>query len=241
MPAEHIALCDPYIWEDPRYIFRSLWISRQHDRSRGPCASELVNNIFVIFVVAALAGALITSFTQYKSATLVTLLLATLYLIPVFIELRKVSTFRRVLETRQTEQTEGFASEKPTEGGFNATGVAPAPTQEEPYKGNPNPFGNVLVSDLKYSPDGLRPDVTSTESRIALDDLFRVQWYSDPTDVFGKSQSQRQFVTQPSTTVPNDQKSYQEWLYKIPGKTCKEGNAEACMYNNSGSPIPWLN
>jgi hypothetical protein len=99
---------------------------------------------------------------------------------------------------------------------------------------------------LKYSPDGLRAnglraDVTSTESKIAMDDLFRVQWYSDPTDVFGKSQSQRQFVTQPSTTVPNDQKSYQEWLYKIPGKTCKEGNAEACMYNRSGSPIPWLN
>lgn len=240
MPAEHIALCDPYIWEDPRYIFRSLWLSRQHDRSRGPCASELVNNIFVIFVVAVLAGTIITSFTQYKSATLVTLLLATLYLIPVFIELRKVSTFRRVLETRVPE-TEGFRSEQPTKGGFNATGVAPAPTQEEPYKGNPNPFGNVLVSDLKYSPDGLRADITSTESKIALDDLFRVQWYSDPTDVFGKSQSQRQFVTQPSTTVPNDQKSYQEWLYKIPGKTCKEGNPEACLYNNSGSPIPWLN
>ncbi|NBO09618.1 MAG: hypothetical protein EBV30_09835, partial [Actinobacteria bacterium] len=84
-------------------------------------------------------------------------------------------------------------------------------------------------------------DITSTESKIALDDLFRVQWYSDPTDVFGKSQSQRQFVTQPSTTVPNDQKSYQEWLYKIPGKTCKEGNAQACLHNSSGSPIPWLN
>jgi hypothetical protein len=201
-----------------------------------------VNNIFVVFVVAALAGTIITSFTQYKSATLVILLLATLYLIPVFIELRKVSTFRRVLETRDIE-TEGFTAEPPTAGGFNATGVAPAPTQE-PCKGNPNPFGNVLVSDLKYSPDGLKTvfnDITSTESKIALDDLFRVQWYSDPTDVFGKSQSQRQFVTQPSTTVPNDQKSYQEWLYKIPGKTCKEGNAEACMYNRSGSPIPWLN
>jgi hypothetical protein len=198
-----------------------------------------VNNIFVVFVVAALAGTIITSFTQYKSATLVILLLATLYLIPVFIELRKVSTFRRVLETRDIE-TEGFTAEPPTAGGFNATGVAPAPTQE-PCKGNPNPFGNVLVSDLKYSPDGLRADITSTESKIALDDLFRVQWYSDPTDVFGKSQSQRQFVTQPSTTVPNDQKSYQEWLYKIPGKTCKEGNPEACLYNNSGSPIPWLN
>jgi len=200
-----------------------------------------VNNIFVVFIVAALAGTIITSFTQYKSATLVTLLLATLYLIPVFIELRKVSTFRRKLET---EQTEGFTAEKPTAGGFNATGVAPAPTQQEPCKGNPNPFGNVLVSDLKYSPDGLKTvfnDITSTESKIVLDDLFRVQWYSDPTDVFGKSQSQRQFVTQPSTTVPNDQKSYQEWLYKIPGKTCKEGNSQACMYNRSGSPIPWLN
>jgi hypothetical protein len=206
-----------------------------------------VNNIFVVFIVATLTGAIITSFTQYKSATLVTLLLATLYLIPVFIELRKVSTFRRVLETRQTDQTdqtEGFTAEQPTKGGFNATGVAPAPSQQEPCKGNPNPFGNVLVSDLKYSPDGLKSvftDVTSTESKIALDDLFRVQWYSDPTDVFGKSQSQRQFVTQPSRTVPNDQKSYQEWLYKIPGKTCKEGNAEACLYNKSGSPIPWLN
>jgi hypothetical protein len=203
-----------------------------------------VNNIFVVFIVAALTGTIITSFTQYKSATLVTLLLATLYLIPVFIELRKVSTFRRVLATEQTDQTEGFASEKPTEGGFNAIGVAPAPSQQEPCKGNPNPFGNVLVSDLKYSPDGLKTvftDVTSTESKIAMDDLFRVQWYSDPTDVFGKSQSQRQFVTQPSTTVPNDQKSYQEWLYKIPGKTCKEGNPQACLYNKSGSPIPWLN
>ena len=178
---------------------------------------------------------IITSFTQFQSATLIVLLLATIYLIPVFLQLQKVSNFR--------EKVEAFTAEPPTKGGFNATGVAPAPTQE-PCKGNPNPFGNVLVSDLKYSPDGLKTifnDVTSTESKIAMDDLFRVQWYSDPTDVFGKSQSQRQFVTQPSTTVPNDQKSYQEWLYKIPGKTCKEGNAEACMYNRSGSPIPWLN
>ena len=235
MPAEHIALCDPYIWEDPRYIFRSLWLTRQHDRSRGPCASELVNNIFVVYIVAALLGMITTSFTQFQSATLITLLLATIYLIPVFLQLQKVFSFR--------QKVEAFTAEPPTEGGFNATGVAPAPTQE-PCKGNPNPFGNVLVSDLKYSPDGLKTifnDVTSTESKIAMDDLFRVQWYSDPTDVFGKSQSQRQFVTQPSTTVPNDQKSYQEWLYKIPGKTCKEGNAEACMYNYSGSPIPWLN
>jgi hypothetical protein len=68
-----------------------------------------------------------------------------------------------------------------------------------------------------------------------------VNWYNDPTDVFGKTQSQRMFVTQPSTTIPNDQKSYQELLYKIPGKTCKEGNPRACYGGTNGAAFPWLN
>ena len=72
-----------------------------------------------------------------------------------------------------------------------------------------------------------------------LDDYFRVQWFSDPTDVFGKNQSQRQFVTQPSTTVPNDQGAFADWLYKIPGKTCKEGGRQ-CVAGTDGH-VPWLN
>jgi hypothetical protein len=30
-------------------------------------------------------------------------------------------------------------------------------------------------------------------------------------------------------------------LYKIPGKTCKEGGREACLAGTDGGPIPWLN
>ena len=74
----------------------------------------------------------------------------------------------------------------------------------------------------------------------AFDDYFRVQWFSDPTDVFGKSQSQRQFVTQPSTSIPNDRESYQNWLYKIPGKTCKEGGAYCTTQGSAGGPVVWL-
>jgi hypothetical protein len=73
-----------------------------------------------------------------------------------------------------------------------------------------------------------------------LDAFFKVQWSSDPTDVFGRTQSQRQFVAMPSTSIPNDQGSYQNWLYKIPGKTCKEGGRQACLPGTDGAVVPWL-
>ena len=76
------------------------------------------------------------------------------------------------------------------------------------------------------------------QSYNTLDDYFRVHWFSDPTDVFGKNQNQRQFITQPSTTVPNDQGSFANWLYKIPGKTCKEGGY--CLAGTDGGLMPWL-
>ena len=105
-----------------------------------------------------------------------------------------------------------------------------------------NPFMNVLVSDYKYNVD--RPmagAVDDPSSKQILDDYFRTQWFSDPTDVFGKSQNQRQFITMPSTSIPNDRHSFQNWLYKIPGKTCKEGNRKACLAGTDGGALPWLN
>lgn len=120
-----------------------------------------------------------------------------------------------------------------------------------PYSGCPlpdhtpptsrNPFMNILLDDIKYHPQRPaaspvdHPDVAQT-----MDDYFRIQWFSDPTDVFGKNQGQRQFITQPSTTVPNDQGSFADWLYKIPGKTCKEGGRAACKSGSDGGLLPWL-
>jgi hypothetical protein len=45
----------------------------------------------------------------------------------------------------------------------------------------------------------------------------------------------------PSTSIPNDVHSYQNWLYKIPFKTCKEGNSAACVPGTDGGAFPWLN
>jgi hypothetical protein len=105
-----------------------------------------------------------------------------------------------------------------------------------------NPFMNVLVDEIKNNPN--RKEAASHNNPVVkatLDDYFRVNWFSDPTDVFGRNQSQREFITMPSTTIPNDRESYQNWLYKIPGKTCKEGGREACVGGTEGAVVPWLN
>ena len=109
------------------------------------------------------------------------------------------------------------------------------------YPSDKNPFMNVLVDEIKYNPKRApAASVLDPSVVLQLDDFFKTQFLDDPTDVFGKTQSQRQFYTTPSTTVPNDQDSYQNWLYKIPGKTCKEGGREACLGGTDGAVIPWL-
>lgn len=130
--------------------------------------------------------------------------------------------------------------------GLSGIGAAPyqasAPLPDVTLPAARNPFMNILLDEYKYNPT--RPTaapLTDPLIKTTMDDFFRVQWFSDPTDVFGRNQNQRQFISQPVTSVPNDQKSFQEWLYKIPGKTCKEGNPAACLPGTDGSPITWLN
>jgi hypothetical protein len=116
---------------------------------------------------------------------------------------------------------------------------SPGATVTAPKPGNP--FMNVLIDELKYNPTRPPAEYASDpNNKVILDDFFRVQWTSDPTDVFGRTQSQRQFYTMPSTSIPNDQGSFQNWLYLIPGKTCKEGGRDACYPGTNGAPIPWL-
>jgi hypothetical protein len=133
--------------------------------------------------------------------------------------------------TKRNTVAEGFATT--TADNTDIIGSAIAVTKPTAR----NPFMNILVDELKYNPNrASAEDVNDPLVKTQLDDFFRVQWSSDPTDVFGKSQSQRQFYTMPSTSIPNDQGSYQNWLYKIPGKTCKEGGREACVAQNN-SPL----
>lgn len=105
-----------------------------------------------------------------------------------------------------------------------------------------NPFMNVAPAEIVDNPGrGEAAPITSKIVKQKLDDYFRVQFYSDPTDVFGKTQSQSRFITMPSTSIPNDRESLLQWQYGLPEGTCKSGNKKACRAGTDGSPVTWLN
>lgn len=105
-----------------------------------------------------------------------------------------------------------------------------------------NPFMNVLNDEITYNPErAAAAPIDAPLVKQSLDDYFRTNFYNDPTDVFGKQQDQRQYYTVPSTSIPNDRASYQNWLYNIYPRNCKSGNKEACYAGTDGGPITSLN
>jgi hypothetical protein len=226
-------LCDPYFWEDPKYIVHSLYPTKR------PCASHMVNRVTTVYVLAFLVGFILTTVTQNQFAYLIAGVLATIGLLPTFISLKEMQGRKEGFQGSQLEDQFVLASVKEREP------VTLEGSDETVFQDNEtvrNPFHNITIDQYSYAPTREpAPSLQTQEAKEEMDALFRVQWTSDPTDVFGKTQSQRMFVTQPITSIPNDQKSYQEWLYKIPGKTCKEGNGDACYGGTNGAVMPWLN
>ena len=95
-----------------------------------------------------------------------------------------------------------------------------------------NPFMNVTFLDNLENPE--RPeacDVNDPAVKEDIDNKFYNNLFRDTSDLFGKLNSQRQFYTMPSTTVPNDRESFQNWLYKT-GATCKESSDECLRYED---------
>ena len=226
--------CDPYVWENIKVLLVTGLTVKKH--KEGKCASEYVNNIVLVFIYAFAIGTVASLIIKNSLTMTVILGIAFLYSIPSVWELLQMKS-----------ASEGFADANPiavnetnpagiydvigSGGGANAT----LPSAR-------NPFMNVLIDEIKYNPTRpMAASIMDPSIKVTLDDFFRTEFTADPTDVFGRSQSQRQFISMPSTTIPNDQGSYQDWLYKIPGKTCKEGGREACLPGTDGGAITWLN
>lgn len=105
----------------------------------------------------------------------------------------------------------------------------------------PNPFMNLLLNEIKANPP--KPPaarIDTPEMARKMSDEFQTRVYGDSGDVFQHNQNQRIWVSMPSTSIPNDRESFQNWLYRVPGRTCKEGNSEACRTGTENGNIPWL-
>ena len=95
-----------------------------------------------------------------------------------------------------------------------------------------NPFMNVLVSDYSQFPE--RPkacDITDPQVSHDADTIQARNLQRDPKDTYASwTGSARQFYTMPSTTIPNDQSAFANWLYRssdVDG-VCRDGNQVAC-------------
>lgn len=230
-----VALCDPYFWENPRVLVGSAWLRRWSENFDSRCASDITNEVAAVYIFFFVVGSLLAIGIQFPYALPISLIIATLYLSPAMWALYYLPN------SCDPKSKEGFTATQKVEGVLEPVDeVNPGEMETTPtYR---NPFMNVLIDELKYNP--LKPAARSIQApdvQDSLDAFFRVQWTSDPTDVFGKTQSQREFVSMPSTSVPNDQGSFADWLYRIPGKTCKEGGREACLPGTDGGPVTWLN
>jgi hypothetical protein len=105
----------------------------------------------------------------------------------------------------------------------------------------PNPFMNILVNEVKDNPlKAPAATIDTPEMGRKLSDEFQTRVYGDPSDVFQHTQNQRTWVSMPSTSVPNDRDSFQNWLYRTPGRTCKEGNNSVCRTGTEGGVVTWL-
>jgi len=127
---------------------------------------------------------------------------------------------------------------------INKAGVFMNPTSN-------NPFSNVLLTDYDYNPnkkpappafnDKINEEI-KTETKRMINEINSDQpditkkLYKDLGEELEFEQSLRQFVSNPSTTIPNDQTSFAEFCYGSM-VSCKEGNLFACARNKSNYSI----
>lgn len=104
-----------------------------------------------------------------------------------------------------------------------------------------NPFMNInLITDNKDKEAAL-PSWNNEKIQKNIEDKFGYNLYRDVGDLYGKSNSQRQYYTMPSTTIPNEQTSFAKWLYGTQA-TCKEKSIyctpemNAVPYIDQGNP-----
>lgn len=99
-----------------------------------------------------------------------------------------------------------------------------------------NPFMNInLITDSKNKEAPLS-SWNNDKIQKEIEDKFNYNLYRDVGDLYGKNNSQREFYTMPSTTIPNNQTSFAKWCYGV-GPTCKESSIYC---SPEMDPVPYI-
>ena len=179
---------DPFWWDKPRILWSSQRITEIWP-SKYQSFEERVNASSRFFLIA---GALI-SFTKmnplyFMIGLLLTIVLA--FLTRFQNGRRQESRFPRHWFPEESKYLEDTCHE---------------PTED-------NPFQNTLSHhyDDAYNK---QPACVSHENKEVIKDLYLKDVPVDFSDPYQRTNGFRQFYSMPSTTIPNDQSAFAEWLY----------------------------
>ncbi len=108
------------------------------------------------------------------------------------------------------------------------------PPTIQPTVDNPMMNINLITSDKTQEQ---APKTWNDEPiQDKVENKFNYNLYRDVGDLYGKSNSQRQYYQMPSTTIPNEQTSFAKWLYAT-GPTCKETSIYCAPQMD---PVPYI-
>jgi len=106
--------------------------------------------------------------------------------------------------------------------------------ENEKYIRNPtidNPFMNANIV-TKEEPDDTNANIFNKEVSNKMNDYYYDRLIRDIGDIYETSHSQRQFYTMPSTTIPNSQTEYANWLYGD-ALSCKDNQRYCLKFEDS--------
>ena len=102
-----------------------------------------------------------------------------------------------------------------------------------------NPFMNInLITDKRDKPKAV-DYYDNKEIKKDVTNRFNFNLYRDVSDLYNKNNSQREYYTMPSTTIPNEQTSFAKWCYRSP-PTCKEDTIRCVPETSLPEPTPQL-
>lgn len=145
-----------------------------------------------------------------------------IFMIPIFIALftyfiYNVDTDNKINETMYLDQKNLDKNPLTKE-------VCVKPTQN-------NPFMNVLMNDYKDNPERKEAcNISRSDIKKKSQKYFDKNLYRSVSDIFNKEASDRQWVTNPVTSIPNNQSAFSEWCWGNQS-TCKSGDGNKCYAN----------
>lgn len=204
-----LTIKDPFWFEVPEILYQRDRLNEFLPKS-DMTDHEKLNALTRLFIYLGILFSVLNSNIIYMYITL----FGVLFTVFLYRNLKQVSKF--------TDKVYGGHENGKYNQDMYGSGVSIKSTKE-------NPFMNILLTD--YVDDPNRPpagDITDDQVKKEVEKNFNHNLYKDVDDIWDKNNSQRQYYTNPNTTIPNDRDSLAKWLYGNMA-CCKDGNMSACL------------